>query len=80
MFSVEEKAQMVPEAVGIARLLATKTMPWQTDGPPWLCGLSRQRLQALGRKHYQTTGHKLNNNVRGIECTGCQFKAFGEVT
>ena len=79
LFSTEEKAQVEPESVAIARLLAAKVMPWATDGPPWISGLSRQRLQALGRKHYQTTGHKLDVNARGIECTACGFKAFGEV-
>lgn len=78
LFTPEERAQMEVEAVAIRRLLLAKTMPWETNGPPWICGLSWQRVQTLGRKHYQSTTHEVRYSDRGAECTVCRFKAFRE--
>jgi hypothetical protein len=78
LFTPEEQAQMEPEAKAIPRLLQAKTMPWETSGPPWICGLTLQRVQTLGRKHYQATTHEVSYSDRGAECTVCGFKAFRE--
>ena len=76
LFTPEELAQTEPETTAIQRLMKTGTMPWLTDGPPWIYGVTFQRLQTLGRKHHQATGHEVAFTRRGAECVACNFKVF----